>query len=79
MDNLWQKLKPTVKTKILANKDEYPYLVEDVKSRLKNSNFWSELPINTVRNVVSFTHDSVYDISMTDFLWGDSFIKKSKI
>jgi hypothetical protein len=79
MENLWQKLKPTVKTKILANKDEYPYLVEDVKSRLKNSNFWSELPINTVRNVVSFTHDSVYDISMTDFLWGDSFIKKGKI
>ena len=77
MDNLWKRLKPAVKTKILAEKDEYPYLVEDVKSRLKSSNFWSELPINTVRNVVSFTHDSVYDISMTDFLWGDSFIKKA--
>ena len=39
MDNLWKRLKPAVKSKILAEKDEYPYLVEDVKTQLKKHKF----------------------------------------
>ena len=76
MENLWKRLKPAVKTKILAEKKEYPYLVKDVKTQLENNKFWTALPIGTARQVVNFSHNSVFDISMTDFMWGDLFIKK---
>ena len=78
MDNLWKRLKPAVKSKILAEKDQYPYLVQDVKDQLKSHKFLTDLPIGTCRQVVNFTHDSVFSISMTDFMWGDLFIKKEK-
>tara|TARA_R100001463_G_scaffold105643_1_gene160159 strand:+ start:150 stop:383 length:234 start_codon:yes stop_codon:yes gene_type:complete len=77
MENLWKRLKPAVKTKILAEKKEYPYLVKDVKTQLENNKFWTDLPIGTARQVVNFSHNSVFDISMTDFMWGDLFITKS--
>jgi len=35
------------------------------------------LPIGTARQVVNFSHDSVFEITMTDFMWGDLFIKKA--
>ena len=77
MENLWQRLKPAVKTKILAEKERYPYLVEDVKNQLETNKFWTDLPISTARQVVNFSHDNFYDVSMNDFVWGDSFIKKA--
>ena len=77
MDNLWKRLKPAVKSKILADKDKYPYLVEDVKTQLKQHKFWTDLPIGTCRQVVNFSHDSVYDVPLIDFMYGDLFIKKA--
>ena len=77
MDNLWKRLKPAVKTKILAGKDKYPYLVEDVKTQLKQHKFWTDLPIGTCRQVVNFSHNSVYDVPLIDFMYGDLFIKKA--
>lgn len=77
MDNLWKRLKPAVKSKILAEKNEYPYLVKDVKTQLENNKFWTDLPIGTARQVVNFSHDSVFEVSMIDFMFGDLFIKKA--
>lgn len=77
MQNLWQRLKPAVKTKILANKEQYPYLVKDTKQHLENNKFWTDLPIQAARQVVNFSHDSVFEITMNDFMWGDLFIKKA--
>ena len=53
MDNLWKRLKPAVKSKILAEKEKYPYLVEDVKTVLKRETFWSNIPINTAEESVN--------------------------
>ena len=77
MENLWKRLKPAVKTKILANKEQYPYLVKDTKKQLENNKFWTDLPIGTARQVVNFSHDSVFEVSMIDFMFGDLFITKS--
>ena len=77
MDNLWKRLKPAVKTKILAEKDEYPYLVEDVKTQLKKHTFWTDLPIGTCRQGVNFSHNSVFDVPLMEFMYGDLFIKKA--
>ena len=77
MENLWKRLKPAVKKQILAEKNEYPYLVKDVKTQLENNKFWTDLPIGTARQVVNFTHTNVFDVNMHDFMWGDLFIKKA--
>ena len=77
MDNLWKRLKPAVKSKILAEKDQNPYLVQDVKDQLEKHTFWTDLPIGTCRQVVNFSHNSVYDVPLIDFMYGDLFIKKA--
>ena len=77
MENLWQRLEPAVKNKVLENKEKYPYLVEDVKHELKKHKFWTDLPISTARQVVNFSHDTIFDVSMSDFVWGEKFIKNS--
>tara|TARA_R100001163_G_C5039384_1_gene177868 strand:+ start:163 stop:396 length:234 start_codon:yes stop_codon:yes gene_type:complete len=77
MENLWQRLKPTVKKQILAGEEKYPYMVKEVKVALEANIFWSDLPISTVKQVVNFSHDCLLDVSMNDFMWGDKFIKKA--
>ena len=77
MENLWKRLKPTVKKQILAEEEQYPYIVKEVKNELKDNKFWSDLPIRTVKQVVNFSHDCLLDVSMNDFMWGDKFIKKA--
>ena len=78
MENLWQRLKPSQKARILANKDNVPYLVDNVKNELKRKKFWDDLDVSTVRQVLSFTHNSVLDISMNDVYWGSSLLTNEK-
>jgi hypothetical protein len=77
MENLWQRLKPAVKKQILAEKENYPYLVDEVKVNLEKNSWWNDLPVNTVRHIITFSHSSVLDASLNDFMWGEKFIKKA--
>mgnify|MGYP003154602204 CR=1 FL=1 len=77
MQNLWQRLKPAVKKQILAEEKQYPYLFNEVKDELEKNKFWTDLPVGTIRQVINFSHDSMFDVSMSDFMWGDKFIKKA--
>ena len=65
------------KTKFAKTNYQYPYLVKDVKDQLQNHKFWTDLPIGTCRQVVNFSHNSVYDVPLIDFMYGDLFIKKA--
>ena len=78
MENLWQQLKPAVKKQILADKDVYPSTVASVKSSLTKHKFWSDLPIETARQVIGFSHFGLLGVSMNDLLWGEKFLKKTK-
>jgi len=77
MENLWKRLKPAVKKQILAEEDQYPFLVGGIKTELKSKSYWSDLPIGTARNVVSFTHYNIYELNYNDLMWGDKFVKKA--
>ena len=77
MENLWKRLKPAVKKQILAEKDQYPYLVSSIKTQLENNNFWFDLSIDTARQVISFSHEDIFELSYTDIVLGDKFIKKA--
>ena len=56
---------------------KHNWLVKDVKDQLQNHKFWTDLPIGTCRQVVNFSHNSVYDVPLIDFMYGDLFIKKA--
>ena len=74
MDNLWQRLKPAVKKEIMAGKDEYPFTFNNVKNQLTHHKFWSDLSMDSARQVISFTHHHITDLSVNDILWGNKFI-----
>tara|TARA_R100000951_G_C2620349_1_gene174263 strand:- start:714 stop:956 length:243 start_codon:yes stop_codon:yes gene_type:complete len=78
MQNLWQRLKPAYKKQILLEKDTYSYLVSNIKVKMQENKFWSDLSVETVRHVVSFTHNSVLEVSVYDLLHGDKFFKPNK-
>ena len=78
MENLWQRLKPTVKKQVLANEKTYPYGVNNVKEQFKNNIFWSDLSIDTVKMFICYTHLYLSDISISDFTSGERFIIKRR-
>jgi hypothetical protein len=78
MENLWKQLKPAVKKKILEDKNLYPMMIESCKKELESKIWWTDLSIQTVRHVVTFTHDTLISVSIDDLLWGKKFLKKTK-
>ena len=77
MENLWKRLKPAVKKQILAEGKQYPYVVKEIKDKLEGNKFWNDLPVSAVQQVINFSHNSLLDASLNDFMWGEKFIKKA--
>lgn len=77
MDNLWKRLKPAVKKQILAEEDQYPFLVGSIKTELKTKNFWTDLPVGTARQIINFSDDNLWKLDYTDIMWGEKWIKKA--
>ena len=77
MDNLWKRLKPAVKKQILAEEDQYPFLVGSIKTELKTKNFWTDLPVGTARQIINFSDENLWKLDYTDIMWGEKWIKKA--
>ena len=78
MENLWKQLKPAVRKQILADKDLYPMMINSCKEELEANIWWTDLSVQTVRYVATFTHNTLVSVSVDDLLWGRKFLKKSK-
>jgi len=78
MENLWKQLKPAVRKQILADKDIYPMMINSCKEELEAKTWWTDLSIQTVRYVATFTHNTLVSVSVDDLLWGRKFLKNSK-
>jgi len=77
MENLWQRLKPEIKSNILTDEEEYPYSIKSLKHQLKNNHFWTDLPVGTARSVISFSHENIFKLDYNDIMWGEKFIKNA--
>ena len=77
MDNLWKRLKPAVKKQILAEENQYPFLVGSIKTEIKTKNFWTDLPVGTARQIINFSDDNLWKLDYTDIMWGEKWIKKA--
>ena len=63
MKNLYEQLKPEVRESIQADLEKYPTSTKDLIYKLKSVNFWSELKMGDVRNVILHDHTNLLSIS----------------
>ena len=74
MKNLYEQLKPEVRDSIQADLEKYPASTKDLIYKLKSVNFWSELKMGDVRNVILHDNTNLLSISHIDLLWGDKYL-----
>ena len=74
MKNLYEQLKPEVRDSIQADLEKYPTSTADLINTLKAVNFWSELKMCDIRNVIIHDHDNLLTVSHMDILWGDKYL-----
>tara|TARA_R110000822_G_scaffold45480_4_gene121628 strand:+ start:136 stop:372 length:237 start_codon:yes stop_codon:yes gene_type:complete len=78
MENLWERLKPSVKDLIKEETKDFKSLGEELKSELQNKHWWSDLSVRTAQQLISFSHESMLEASLSDFMWGEKFFKISE-
>ena len=78
MKNLYERLKPEIRDSIQEDLEEYPTTTKDLIYKLKSVNFWSELKMCDIRNVIIHNHDNILTVSHMDILWGDKYLLKDK-
>ena len=78
MKNLYEQLKPEVRDSIQADLEKYPATTRHLIDTLKAVNFWSELKMCDVRNVILHDHTNLLSISHIDLLWGDKYLLKDE-
>jgi len=73
---LYQRLKPKAKAGLkCVNNKPYQFSVDIIVSLLKSKQFYSDLTIEEVKNIIVFSDTepkSVYDIKYGDFLFESS-------
>ena len=68
---LYDKLKPEIKAKLEANYEEYSTAVGYISNKLKNTESYSDLKVDDIRTIHTFTDIWYNDISCLDLLYGD--------
>ena len=65
--NLYQKLKPEIKSKLQSNSDKYAVSISSVVDKLKSTQYYNELTIGDIKQIRAFG-----DVTSTDILWPET-------
>ena len=69
---LYDQLKPEIKAKLEASYAEgYVTSVESIFKQLKTKNRYSELTIDDVRSLNTFSNSELYQTTQMDLMYGD--------
>ena len=68
---LYDKLKPHLKDKLDSYEEEYSISIRYIYDKLKNTKNYSDLKVDDVRTIHTFTDIWYNDISGLDLLYGD--------
>ena len=68
---LYDKLKPEIKAKLEANHAEYALSIDNIFNKLQNNNRYSELTIDDVRTLNTFTNSELHQTTQMDLMYGD--------
>ena len=72
MKTLYDQLKPEIKAKLEASYAEgYVTSVESIFKQLKTKNRYSELTIDDVRSLNTFSNSELYQTTQIDLMYGD--------
>ena len=68
---LYDKLKPEIKAKLEANYVEYKVSVDYIFNKLQTRDRYSELTIDDVRTLNTFTNSELHQTTQMDLMYGD--------
>ena len=72
MKTLYDQLKPEIKAKLEASYAEgYVTSIESIFKQLKTTNRYSELTIDEVRTLNTFTNSELHQTTQIDLMYGD--------
>jgi hypothetical protein len=71
MKNLYQRLKPKVKDRLLSNRNEYKVSVDSVVEGLKSNEFYTDLRMSTIHSLMCMSKTDPKD--QWDLKWGECF------
>ena len=74
MQNVWKQLKPHYQIKIRQASHKYTS-AKRLKYKLMASDGWYDLNLNTIRTLLMFTDKHSFDVSGTDIMYGNEFLK----
>ena len=72
---IYDKLKPHIKAKMKENAKEYES-VNWLFDKLKTKDRYSDLTIEQIRSICTFSDVFYYDLTQKDLIWGDWLINK---
>jgi len=65
--NLYQKLKPEIKSRLHSNSDKYALSISTIIDTLKSKKYYNDLTIGEIKQIRAFG-----DITSSDVLWADT-------
>ena len=68
---LYDKLKPEIRAKLEANYEEYSTAIGYISKKLKNTTRYSELKVDDIKTICTFSEVWHYDLTQADILYGD--------
>ena len=74
MQNTWKQLKPHYQIKIRQAAHKYTS-AKRLKYILMASDGWYDLNLDTIRSILMFTDKHSFDVSGTDIMYGNEFLK----
>ena len=68
---LYDQLKPHVKAALDENHEDYGYTIDYIFSKLQTVNRYSELTINDVKTLNTFSDQHLHKTTQLDLMYGD--------
>ena len=65
--NLYQKLKPEIKSRLQSNSDKYAVSISTIIDSLKSKKYYNDLTIGEIKQIRAFG-----DVTTTDILWPET-------
>ena len=76
MKKIYDKLNSEIQDSIQEDLKKYPTSTMALINGLKSVNFWSDLKVHDVNNIILHNHTNLLTISHMDLLYGDKFLLK---
>ena len=71
---IYQRLKPEVKGALLSNMAKYEGTITSIIEKLSNETFYSNLTINDISSLYTFSDIELLRVTAWDFKYGDNIL-----